>query len=463
MKIEQEDIGKLVLDPDNDRFAELYSGSKDESDLIEYLLYTEAADEIAKNISDRGHFYPDEALWVTPRGKKLLVRDGNRRCAAAKALSAPKKYGLDLPAMSLSKLPVLIYKNEEELERRIQEQHTHSLFREWDRIAKALKAYEMRTSGSSEEALLEIDTNPSQLIKLASFYYEAVKIGGEDLKKLLRPGRGTRGKAIIFERLFAHARLCGYQFKGKPSYLVEIIDAVQFESYITAIVAYLVKNPRTAHGDVDKEKAAFLSRLSEYGFSPKEPQKEQSKETEREKDGEGPDEEKTPQPSVLAKRGSVKNRPVYERKLVAPKLKRLIDECYNLDNTDFANAKVALARVTFESVLKYVVEETKFGGRKLASYSHFNLAFFDKHGAKRKYTNFEELRSKFIALITDTGTRKAFEGFDLNLLHQIVHNYKVGASPTDARTAAENLQPLIEFMLQEESAFIAGLDTSKLK
>lgn len=451
--IELRDIDQLLLDPNNRRFAELYSGSNKESDLVEYLLYTEAAEEVAKNISVRGYFYPDEALWVTPRGEKFLVKDGNRRYAAVKALLNPKKYGLDLSKIDIKQLPVLIYEDENELDRRIQEQHTHSLFREWDRIAKALKAFEMRQSGSSEEVIREIDSNPPQLIKLASFYYEAVKITGEDLKKLLRRGKGeTGGKTIIFERLFSHSKLCGYHFKNKPSYLIELLDEEQFKSYISAIVAYLAANPRTTHSDVDREKAVFLDRLKDFGFTPK-------MSVLKAKKGE---EEEEPKASLLPmKRGTAKTRPVYERKQVAPKLKHLINECYNLNDTDFANAKVALARVTFEAVLKYVVENTKHKNKKLALYNHFHTAFYGGRGNKRTYTNFAELKDKFTELITDTGKRNAFRGFDLEKLHQVVHNYNVGAGPNDARTTGENLIPLIEFMLQETTDLLSSLDTSK--
>ena len=184
MRIEYKSIKTLLLDPNNARFAELYNGSTKEEDLIEYLLYTEAAEEIAKNISDRNQFYPDEALWVIPCKKQFLVKDGNRRCAAVKALQFPKKYGLQISKININQLPVLIYTDKNELERRIKEKHTASLFKEWDRIAKALKALEMHNSGFSEDVISKIDSNPSQLIKLANFYYDAVNVVGEDLKKL---------------------------------------------------------------------------------------------------------------------------------------------------------------------------------------------------------------------------------------------------------------------------------------
>lgn len=269
MQIEQLDINQLKLDPKNDRFAELYSGSENERDLIEYLLYDEAAEEVAKNILLRKQFYPDEPLWVIADGQNYLVKDGNRRCAAVKALQNPQNYGLTMPSMNFEKLPVLIYKDAAELDKRIQEQHTHSLFRQWDRIAKALKAFEMKHAGSSEDELREIGPNPAALLKTANFYYEAVKVGGEELKQLLRGGRSKdTGKTIIFERLFSYARQCGYSFKGKPNYTLEVNDRPAFESYIRATIAYLQDNPKTTHKYVDDKKAAFLNELSGYGFTP---------------------------------------------------------------------------------------------------------------------------------------------------------------------------------------------------
>lgn len=448
-------VENLLLDPDNDRFAELYSGSNKEADLIEYLLYTEAAGEVAKNISTVGEYYPDEVLWVIKKRDKFLVKDGNRRCAAVKALQNPKKYDLDLPKLEIKELPALIYTDTKELERRIQEHHTNSLFKEWGAIAKALKVYEMHKTGSSEQMIREIDSNPSRLIKLASFYYAAVEIAGDDLKKLLRSGRGrTGGKTIIFERLFKYGKSCGYKFKNKPSYEIEITDQDIFEKYIKAIVEYLKDNPDTTHKTIDTEGEGFLKKLEMYGFSPNETDAPDTK-----KGTETPKAES----SAPKKRGSIKTKPSFERKKVAPKLKRLVDECYNLDNSNFANAKMALSRVVFESVLKYVVLETKFNKKKLSSYGHFRDAFFNKHGNKLKYTNFTVLKERFVDLITDTGTKNAFKSFDLDNLHQIIHNYNSGATPGDARSTSENLLPLIEFMLQEDVDLFSSLDTKKLK
>lgn len=91
-------LGNLKLDVKNPRFAELYSGSDKEDELVEYLLYNESAEDVARGIVDANEFYPDRPLWVLRKDEEnYIVKDGNRRCAAVKALQFPSKYGLDLP------------------------------------------------------------------------------------------------------------------------------------------------------------------------------------------------------------------------------------------------------------------------------------------------------------------------------------------------------------------------------
>ncbi len=452
MKIEYIDLSRLILDSSNPRFAELYGGSTKEQDLVEYLLYTESGEEIAKAISISREFYPDRALWVIKDGKNFLVKDGNRRCAAVKALASPLKYKLELSKFILNTLPVIVYTDKEELERRILEEHTASLFKEWDRIAKALEVYRRHKTGSSVDALKEVDSNPSELIKLASFYYSAVEIGGDDFKKLLRRGRKEGGKTIIFERLFKHKELCGYKFQNKPSYEIEITDEVRFTSYIAALVGYLKQNPDTTH--TDAEKSDFLNNLEEFGFSKSFIAKE-NKESESEKD--------TTEELRKAKRGSTKRKPTLERKQIPSNLRRLIEECYQLDAEHFPNAKLALTRVVFECVLKYVLEETKFNSKaKFIDSVFFRDALFDRNGNKKPFTDFDKLKTKFIELILNTGKRKAFQNFDLEKPHQIIHNYNVGGVPADANSMCDNLMPLLEFMLQSEPDLLKALDLTKL-
>jgi hypothetical protein len=492
----------LKLDLDNPRFAELYSGSNDEDELIEYLLYTESAEDVAEGIHKAGEFYPDRPLWVIKKNDYYLVKDGNRRCAAVKALNHPSKFGINLPKHSFTELPVLLYENEEAINSRILQEHTNSLFKEWDRIAKALEVYKMYSSGSSLETMKEIDSQPSQLIKLASFYYSAVRIAGDDLKMLLRRGRGkSGGKTIIFERLFTYSKLCGYSFRNKPSYEIDIKNKFLFEKYIKALVQYLKANPKTKTQDVDYHGIGFLNNLKPYGFSSESIESNNSQNTtsasnttsnEQTADhstantNSGSESQNqnnntassatstsnttntsnstsNSNQSSTSTRYSLKRRPILKRKQIPPALKKLIDECYDLDENTFANAKTALTRVTLECTLKYVVENTnKPNGKPLKSSNHFVSAFMDKKGNILTYTNFDILKLKFTDLIKDVGIKKAFEDFDIQNPHQIIHNYRVAAVPVNAKALCDNLIDLIEFMLQDEADLVTSLDSTKL-
>lgn len=496
-------LEELNLDFDNPRFAELYSGSKNEDELIDYLLYNESAEDVAKGINRSGEFYPDRPLWVIEKNGAYLVKDGNRRCAAVKALNNPTKYGLNLPKHEFLDLPVLIYYKEEDINERILQEHTNSLFREWDRIAKALEIFKLYSTGNSLDSMKELDSQPSQLIKLASFYYSAAKIAGDDLKKLLRRGRGkSGGKTIIFERLFSYSKQCGYSFRNKPSYKITVTDEVLFEKYIKALVEYLKKNPKTKTQDVYQEKEKFLDNLKPFGFPP-----EISKKNSFPNSSLDPDIGSSNQPAIdsfgntppvntnilneqnnptsnnsnppritlppnsgnntgtppATTRHSVKHKPLLKRKQIPSALKKLIDECFNLDESNFANAKTALTRVTLECTLKYIVENTnKQNGKPLKTSNHFNLAFKDRKGTPLIYTNFDTLKTKFTELIIDVGMRKAFEDFDIQHPHQIIHNYRVAAIPATAKALCDNLIDLLEFMLQDEANLIGSLDSTKL-
>jgi|SRR5690554_209395 len=494
-------LEELVLDKENPRFAELYNGSDKESDLIEYLLYTESADEIAKAISSADEFYEDRPLWVFKEDEKYIVKDGNRRCSAVKALQLPNKYGLEIPKLEIKELPVLVYKKLSDLETRIRLEHNSNLFKKWGRIAKALEIYRLFSSGNSIESLTEIDSNPKDFIKIATFYHNAVKIKGEDFKKLVREGRGKTGKTIIFERLFKERNKCGYSFKRTGEFFMK--DSVLFTSYIKAIVPYLIDNPNSdTSRTIDRDGAEnFLLKLKPYGFPPEKPIKANAQDILSNSDSTNKSKiiskntknDVKPSESVLHNsnsedsinitppisgnsnnqiivnkgrvitRHSVKHRPSLKRKQIPSALKKLIDECYNLDEKNFANSKTALTRVTFECTLKYIVENTnKPNGRPINSSNHFALSYKDRKGNTLPYTNFDTLKTKFSELIIDTGIKKAFEDFDLQNAHQIIHNYRVSAVPANAKALCDNLIDLLEFMLQEETDLINSLDLTKL-
>lgn len=444
----------LALDIDNPRFGELYTGSNKEEDLIEYLLFTESAVSIAERLSVIKEFYVDKPLLILEENKKFLVKDGNRRCAAVKALLNPKKFGIKLPTFKFTELPVVIYKDRKEIESRIIEEHTNNMFREWDRIAKAIEIYRQFKSGSSIESMQEIDSEPAKLIKLASFYYTAVKTGGDNLKKLLRKGRGdTGGKTTIFERLFKYASHFGYRFKNKPYYTIEVTDNIKFEKYIKDIINYLIQNPTTTYRDVDDKNGMMFGAIGLANLANTSQKTITSIKSNQNK------------PSPISGGGKHINKfqrkPQYNRTIPAP-LKKVIDECYSLDEINFTNSKIAMTRVVFECCLKYLVEETKYNGKKLRNYAYFRDAFFEKNGQQKKWANFKKLKELFENLITNKGKAQAFKNFDLEKPHQIIHNYNIIGLVNDSKNLCSNLIPLIEFMLESEQNFLQSIDLKKL-
>ena len=94
-------LDELVLDKENPRFAELYNGSDKEEEIIDYLLWTESASEIAEAITTANEYYDDRPLWVYKDNGKYIVKDGNRRCSAVKALQQPNYYKLNHPKLEI--------------------------------------------------------------------------------------------------------------------------------------------------------------------------------------------------------------------------------------------------------------------------------------------------------------------------------------------------------------------------
>lgn len=484
------DIENLVLDKENPRFAELYNGSDKESDIIEYLLYSESGEELAAAISEEREFYDDRPLWVFKLDDgKYLVKDGNRRCAAVKALQTPNLYRLGLPRFEIKKLPVLEYKKLSDLDKRIRLEHNSNLFKKWGRIAKAIEIYRLFSSGDSIESLSDIDSNPREFIKTATFYHQSVSIKGESFKRLVRDGRGKAGgKTIVFERLFKVRAKCGYNFRRLTSEII-IKDKALFESFINAIVDYLIQNPDTSSRTIDDYGAeSFLNLLKPFGFPPNKPTLTRSINTNPEVRSTSSNNLNTNSQKISgitisphsnnsglfntenksstvksSSRYSIKSKPTLKRKGIHGNLKKLIDECYNLNENNFANSKTALTRVSLECTLKFVVENTyKPNGKTIKDSNHFNFAFKHKNGNPLPNTNFDKLKHKFTELIKEKGIRMAFENFDLQKPHQIIHNYRVGALPTEAKTLCNNLIDLIEFMLQEENELLKSLDLTML-
>lgn len=253
----------LELDINNPRFAELYNGDSSQDAIVNYLLKEEWALDIANNILKAKEFYVYEPLWVIKKGDKYLVKDGNRRLSAVIAL-ADKKYGLD-ELFPILELPVFVFDDEQDLDRRIAERHSVSSFKEWSRIAKALMVYQIYEK-EWEEGIYTFDSKPKDLLKLASFYYAAVDIWKDDFKSLLKKGKWENGwKTIIFERMFQLRKKCWYDFSR--AWFIEITSAKIFHSYVLAMIQLLKENSEITHKIYDDEKDLFLDRLQEFWFN----------------------------------------------------------------------------------------------------------------------------------------------------------------------------------------------------
>lgn len=475
-KIQYIEINKLILDSKNPRFADLYTGNSQE-EVISYLLTEENAKEIVDSISAKHEFYPDEVLWVLKQDDgNFLVKEGNRRTAAVKALYEPNKFGLNNEKFEIKSLPTLVYTDEAKLNERIREKHATPSFRAWSRIAKALEIHRLSVNGAPDEEIEAIDSKVSEFMKIANFYYEAVKYGDEDFKELVRSGGKKGGKLAVFERLFQSKAKCGYDFKNKKDkYKLIITDANLFKDYIEKIVEYLQENPKTTYYDVDKPELRdlFLEKIGlinnagnvQLGLD-----LEVNEQKIQKYDGELPNDVPVVAPAervqnVVEKniRGNVKKAPVLTRKGRPRQLDAKIDELFKkLKSDSVPNAKMAMIRIVFECSLKWLLDATEYNQKPLKEFKYFKKAFVTSKGDKREFTDFTELSNLFADLIDEKGIQNAFKMFKPDGLHQIIHNDKVAAVPRDCEVLVNNLIPLIEFLLQDEQELLKKLNTGKL-
>jgi hypothetical protein len=145
-------VDQLFLDEENPRLAAAGPNAGQEN-LLRLLWKEMAVDEVAISIAVNG-FFPEEQLFVVPRGKpdasgvqKYTVVEGNRRLAAVKLLRDPdlraKLKATDLPpvrpdkASSLETLPVSIHNSRRDLWEYFGFRHINGA-KPWDAYSKAM-------------------------------------------------------------------------------------------------------------------------------------------------------------------------------------------------------------------------------------------------------------------------------------------------------------------------------------
>lgn len=496
MRKEDIKIEDLLLDDRNPRFGQLYSGNS-QADILTYLLDEEDAFSLAKKIADDNLFRMDKPLLVLeqPDGK-YLVRDGNRRCAAAKALQDPAHVANFPKLFKVAELPTIVYSQNEAalLNEHVMEIHTTQSVKQWSTIAKALEVLRLSKLNASETELKEFDTNPSALLKVANFYLEAVKIGGEPLKELLRNSGKKGRKWIIFERLFQSSKLCGYSFgTQKDNYDIVISDRPQFEAYIKAVVEYLQLNPGTTHAVVDKvpqqrdflfntlgltdktvavstagtETSAAPSLFPTLGASTATSTSGTSNITLIN----GPVSEIPPiaVPTGVSKASGSIPTPIknmtrtsdlfpgltYIRPDAPSNLQDLISECkrisFNIEpNKGYPFASMALLRMAFENSLNFVLTATKGKSGPL-----------DKRRGMQSNDKLSTKKTTFTSFITNSGIKRKFESLDLEHFNIVIHS---GWPTTNKHivNCALQVETLVAWMLQDQTAFEAELDSGRL-
>ena len=455
-------LDDLILDDSNPRFAQLYTG-KSQDDIINYLLDEEDARDLAKTIINYGSFRQDKRLWVLKQHNgKFLVKDGNRRCAAVKALQDPKKYNFS-KSLSFATLPVIIYENETLLNEHIQWEHTSASKRDWSRIAKALEIKRLSQTKASRSDMQNIDSDFAQLLRVANFNEKAVSIAKDKLKILLRNSGEKGKKLIVFERMFGIANKCGYAFgKADKNYALLINDEKKFKTYIKNIVNYLYDHPEITHADVDK-KEDQLNFLMLIGATSKK-NSTSTPGTTAGAPATGGNHLSQPQtPTHLGtspNTGSVKTKPKLKRKDIPPQVNKVIKELYDLNSNKYSNSKAAMTRIALELALKFVVENTKYDGIHTMDKSpYFKKVFPTQPG---QYTNAALLKVKFTDLIKNTGIKKALKHFDLDKPEQAIHNYHTTIAPINATQWCNGLIDILEFILDDELELLKNLDISKL-
>lgn len=461
-------VSDLLMDKTNPRFVEMFGDNPVEDDLINYMLKHEKADEIADSILDLGYFHTDEVLWVSlSEGGKYVVREGNRRLSAVKALADPEKFfGNKKNQLKLDELPCLIYTDEDALNKRIRQRHTGEIIRRWSRLAQAKYAKTMFDKEKTYQSPI--------LLKLSSIYSAAQTCGmGKKLYDFLE----SEKKSAILERFFTPKELlqkyCGFYFSKNE---VNILNEKSFKNFLSALIEYTDRENLTAKDISGDSKEEYLSK--KFGLTPsKSASEDQTPSNVNAGNGgiqtgssisvpaiPGKTQSKLISTPTSSKRGSVQTRPHPKRKQLLPNIRKIIDELYDMDGKKSPNAKYAFVRVVFENTLKYVVENTRYrdaSGKDilLIDSNWLNAA---KPTAKTPYINFTLLKTKFSDIVKNKGKRNALLKFDLDGMHQVIHNYNIKISDRDVGNACDNLIPIIEFLLQEEADLIAELDSSKL-
>ena len=192
-KTEKINISLLDLDTQNPRFLMLYNDSHSQDDIINYLLKNENALEIVKSIYENKDFFEDSFCYVLEQNGRYIVKEGNRRIAALKALAEPSKYLTDLKfeRFFVNSVNCLIYNDVKALNEKIFNRHTQIEVKSWSRLAQGAAIQEYLNKGGKLSDLKYIKDykNVYRLFKLWEATNQIDSEYSNKFKSLLIDGR----------------------------------------------------------------------------------------------------------------------------------------------------------------------------------------------------------------------------------------------------------------------------------
>ena len=248
-KAQKINISLLDLDTQNPRFLMLYNDSHSQDDIINYLLKNENALEIVKSIYENKDFFEDSFCYVLEQNGRYIVKEGNRRIAALKALAEPSKYLTDLKfeRFFVNSVNCLIYNDVKALNEKIFNRHTQIEVKSWSRLAQGAAIQEYLNKGGKLSDLKYIKDykNVYRLFKLWEATNQIDSEYSNKFKSLLIEGK----RAAIIERFFGREDLLikmGFSFNKDLS--INISDMNVFTNSIDAFIKWLNPlNTITAH------------------------------------------------------------------------------------------------------------------------------------------------------------------------------------------------------------------------
>ncbi len=239
-------ISLLDLDTQNPRFLMLYKDSHSQDEIIKYLLKNENANEIVKSIIEQDDFRSDSFLYVIQNGERFLVKEGNRRLAAVKALQNPEKYlNNKYDKFIINEIPCLVYSDKVALDKAVASRHTQIDVKRWSRLAQGAYIYNCIKGGMQLSDLNYLKDYKS-LYKLFNMYLAADNVGyGDQFKKLVLEW----DRATLIERFFSnHSQkyilpYLGYSVDNKSSQII-VFDEELFKLALDNFIAWL--DPKNA-------------------------------------------------------------------------------------------------------------------------------------------------------------------------------------------------------------------------